>query len=42
MSEQLKVSTGQCSDKGVKAINQDFHASSTQTGIARPQVRTEV
>ena len=31
MSEQLKVSTGQCSDKGVKAINQDFHAVHTPT-----------
>jgi len=27
MSEFLKVSTGQCTDKGVKPVNQDFHAA---------------
>lgn len=26
MTAQLKVSVGQCSDKGRKAVNQDFHA----------------
>ena len=25
MASQLKVSTGQCTDKGIKPINQDFH-----------------
>lgn len=29
MSSQLKVNTGQCSDKGTKALNQDFHGTIT-------------
>lgn len=31
MSKHLKVSVGQCSDKGIKEINQDFH------GVSIPQ-----
>ena len=27
MNSQLKISTGQCSDKGVKELNQDFHGA---------------
>lgn len=27
MSKQLKISTGHCSDKGVKPLNQDFHGA---------------
>ncbi len=32
MSPSLKVSIGQCSDKGHKAVNQDFHGARTPEG----------